>query len=70
MKPICALCGRRTNPAAFIGNEPIGPKCARNANLLNNKMPKGSRVKFVMHNPKSMKGPRTLDLFPDLESPT
>lgn len=70
MKPICALCGRPTMPAAFIGNEPIGPKCARKANLFNTKATKGSRVKFVMHNPKSAKGPRTLDLFPELESST
>lgn len=27
----CALCGRKTVPFAFIGNEAIGPKCAKRA---------------------------------------
>lgn len=27
----CALCGRKTQPFAFIGNEAIGPRCARRA---------------------------------------
>jgi hypothetical protein len=34
------------------------------------KTPKGSRVKFLTHHLKSAKGPRTLDLFPELESHT
>jgi hypothetical protein len=70
VKSICALCGRPTKPAVLIGNEAIGPKCARNAGLLSMKTPKGSRVKFLTHHLKSAKGPRTLDLFPELESHT
>ncbi len=70
MRPICALCGRQTKPAVLIGNEAIGPTCARNAGLLSIKPPKGSRVKFLTNHLKNTKGPRTLDLFPEIESNT
>ncbi len=30
----CALCGRATVPAVFIGGMAVGPSCARKANLL------------------------------------
>jgi len=34
MKPICAICGRRTEPFVMIGNAVIGPKCAQRAGLM------------------------------------
>lgn len=61
----CAICGRQTNPAVFIGAEAIGPTCARKAGLTKAKMPKGSRLRFVVAGPRE-KGPQTGDLFPDL----
>lgn len=30
----CALCGRATMPAVFIGGMAVGPSCARKANLI------------------------------------
>lgn len=70
MRPLCALCGRPTKPAVMIGNEAIGPKCARAAGLFSSKIAKGSRVRFLKDNTKPVKGPRTLDLFPEIESNT
>lgn len=68
MKPICALCGKPTVPAAMIGNEAIGPKCAKRAGLLPGKLPRGTRVRII----KAKAGPRrgepfTPDLFSTLE---
>lgn len=34
MRLTCALCGRKAEPAVYIGVYPVGPACARNANLL------------------------------------
>ena len=35
MKLRCALCGRPVlNPAVLVGREPVGPKCARRAGLV------------------------------------
>lgn len=35
MKLRCALCGRPVlNPAVLIGLEPVGPRCARKAGLV------------------------------------
>jgi hypothetical protein len=45
MKAACALCGRLTVPAAYIGAEPIGPTCARRAGLL--KLRGAGRVRLV-----------------------
>jgi hypothetical protein len=48
VKLFCALCGRVTlSPAVMIGNEPIGPKCAKKAGLLPLAKRKGSRVKAL-----------------------
>jgi hypothetical protein len=30
----CALCGRATMPAVFVGAMAVGPSCARKANLM------------------------------------
>ena len=64
MRPICAMCGRPTAPFVMIGNEAIGPKCARKAGFTG-KTSKGSRVRYVGRAPAKPKGPQTLDLFED-----
>lgn len=60
----CALCKRPTVPAVYIGNQAIGPKCARRANLLGPKAPRGatsaSKVNKQSANPRCAV---TLDLF-------
>lgn len=61
MKPICALCGRSTVPAVFIGAEPVGPTCARRAGLLKLK---GGRVRLVKRPP--VKQTPQLDLLAGL----
>lgn len=66
MKPICALCGRRTTPFVWLGAEPIGPKCAQRANLTPAKAPKGSRIRFVRVKPVREDVPTTGDLFEGL----
>jgi hypothetical protein len=46
----------------MIGNEAIGPKCARRTGLMAVKVVKGGRVRFVRP-PKAEQGPQTMDLF-------
>lgn len=66
MRPICAMCGRATNPFVMIGNEAIGPKCARKAGFTG-KTTKGSRVRYVAQkHAKREKLPKTIDMFEDL----
>lgn len=60
MKHHCALCGRATVPAAFIGAEPIGPTCARRAGLL--KPMRGGRVRLA-RDPAPPPAPVQLDLL-------
>ena len=67
MKSICALCGRATEPAVMIGQEAIGPKCARRAGLLGSKAPKGGRVRVLGRRPARSDGPQTMDLFAGLD---
>lgn len=68
MRSICALCGRRTMPFVFIGQEPIGPKCAKRAGLTKMKVIKGSRMRFAaIHRSQKPKPSDTLDLFRDFE---
>ena len=66
----CALCGRPVlNPAVLIANLPVGPVCAKRANLLASakkrigrlSMPTGPRVKRPA-------APETLDLFDGVEA--
>ena len=47
MKMTCALCGRPTEPAVLIGNEAIGPTCARNTGLMAVKATKTNRLRLV-----------------------
>lgn len=67
MKMTCALCGRPTEPAILIGNEAIGPTCARNTGLMAVKVSKANRVRLVPKKPAGERRRRavTLDLFPE-----
>lgn len=58
------MCGRPTSPFVMIGQEAIGPKCARKAGFTG-KTTKGSRVRYVGRAPARPKGPQNLDLFED-----
>lgn len=66
MKLRCALRGRPVlNPAVLIGMEPVGPKCARRAGLIDlAKKRVGSlfapRLRF-----KRLASPKNLELFPE-----
>lgn len=63
MKLRCALCGRVTlNPAVMIGQEPIGPKCARKAGFLKLAGRRGSRMFTGMRHPV-LRDTKTMDLF-------
>lgn len=65
MKYICAMCGRTTKPAMFIGNEAIGPKCGKR--LLGIKTNKASRLRFVGRNTSRGMKSQNLDLFPEMQ---
>lgn len=66
MKPVCAICGRRTVPFVMIGSEAVGPKCAQKAGLTPGKAAKGSRLKFTRAARGKKNDPRMGDLFDDL----
>jgi hypothetical protein len=79
MKPACAICGRLTVPAAYIGAEPIGPTCARLAGLLKKQ---GGRVRLAQDpngqidftftppaGPPPPPPPTQLDLFTNEDAP-
>jgi len=67
MSKSCALCGRITlKPAVLIAGHPVGPKCAKRANL----MPLAKRklgLVFPVTGRKHVvkRESRTLDLFED-----
>lgn len=65
---MCCLCGKLTEPFAFIGAMAVGPRCARKANLTPAKTKKGSTIRFAKP-VKRERGPETLDLFAELETP-
>lgn len=69
MKHKCAICGRQTEPYAYIGQEVIGPKCAKKIGLTASvKLPKSSAVRFSRRAIKPAEiFPETMDLFADLE---
>ena len=67
MRMRCALCGKPTEPYAFIGAMAVGPKCAQRANLTPNKVRKGALIRFTVPK-KRERGPETMDLFDQLES--
>lgn len=62
----CCLCGKPTEPFAFIGAMAVGPRCARKANLTTKKATKGSAVRIVKP-AKREPGPQTMDLFDQLD---
>jgi hypothetical protein len=67
MRMRCALCGKPTEPYAFIGAMAVGPKCAKKAGFTPAKIRKGALIRFTM--PKKREaGPETIDLFDQLES--
>ena len=69
MKYTCALCGRQTLPAVMIGNEAIGPVCARKSGLMAVKVRKAGRVRFLgRHASRKEEGPQTMDLFEEFAS--
>ena len=65
----CAICGRPTaKPALLIGEEAIGPVCARRAGLLKAAKSAGKRSRFRVcsHGPRAASEiPATGDLFED-----
>lgn len=67
MRMRCALCGKPTEPYAFIGAMAVGPKCAQKANLTPNKVRKGALIRFTMPK-KRERGPETMDLFESLKA--
>ncbi len=66
MKLRCALCGKPTEPFAFIGALAVGPKCAKRAGIVPTKARKGSSVRFAKP-VKRERGAGTPDLFDNLE---
>lgn len=60
MKPICAICGRRTNPFAWLCGLPVGPKCAAKLGLT-----PGKAAKKIKLSKKT--DPETGDLFEGIE---
>ena len=66
----CAICGRTTRkPAAMIGTQAVGPKCAQRAGLLAKKPAAGASIKILRHGPsvKPAKEGVTMDLFEELK---
>lgn len=65
MKPRCALCGRITlDPAVLIGAEPVGPKCAARAGLLERRI--RSRSVVVLPRRRKPGAPVPAGQTPDL----
>ena len=66
MRPRCCFCNRPTEPFLMIGDRAVGPKCARRAGLLPDKMPKSTGIRFLKITYKT-KSSQNLDLFEDLQ---
>jgi hypothetical protein len=62
MKPICILCGRKTEPAVMLADKAVGPRCARKAGLLERAKKRQGAVRLfeAVRRPAD---PMTLDLF-------
>ena len=63
----CALCGRQTEPFAFIGALAVGPKCAKRAGIVPTKPRKGSSVRLAKP-VKRERGAQTIDMFEALKA--
>jgi hypothetical protein len=65
----CMLCGRPlTAPAVLLGNNPVGPKCAARAGLLERARRAGPRGHVRLYQgPRVVRpDPVTLDLFAEV----
>ena len=66
MKQHCALCGRPVlNPAVLVGREPVGPKCARRAGLVELARRKVGSLSVPRTKFKQPAAPSNLELFPE-----
>jgi hypothetical protein len=65
MRLTCALCGRLTIPAVMIGNQAVGPSCAKRAGLLQSKPRKGSSI-VILKRKQEKNDCETMDLFEDI----
>lgn len=66
MRLKCCLCGKPTQPFAFIGAMAVGPKCAQRAGLTPKKTKKGAQIRFAKP-VKRERGAETIDMFDALE---
>ncbi len=66
MRMKCVLCGKQTEPYAYIGAMAVGPKCARKAGITPGKTKKGAAIRFTKL-AKRDRGPVTIDMFEQLE---
>ena len=72
MRAHCVLCGRvLLHPSVFLGKQPVGPKCARNAGLI--ERARRSPGGYVQLAPKqahaatqAQRDPKTMELFPEI----
>ena len=69
---VCAMCGRQTTkPAVLIGEDAIGPVCARRAGLIQvaKSSGKGGRIRLFSASraPRGMATPTTGDPFEGIE---
>lgn len=64
----CALCGRPVlNPAVMVGREPVGPKCARRAGLVELARKRTGSLSMPRMRVTRQVSPETMDLFAELE---
>ena len=66
MRLRCCLCGKPTEPFAFIGAMAVGPRCARKAGIVPAKARKGSAIRFARP-VKRDPDPATIDMFDLME---
>lgn len=60
----CALCGRPVlNPAVLVGREPVGPKCARRAGLVDLARKRAGQLSFPRLKFKRSAQQENLNLF-------
>jgi len=63
MKPICILCGRKTEPAVMLADKAVGPRCARKAGLLERAKKRQGAVRLFEAVRRAAADPKTMDLF-------
>ena len=68
MKLYCAMCGRvMFSAAVYIGNEAVGPKCARRHKLMDLARVGVGSVKLAPARKRQARQGDTLDMFEELE---